>query len=77
MPTVLRVRGYRFFFFSSERGEPPHVHVEKNDASAKIRLNPVVLQKSTGFKPQEIHVILELTQQHETELEEKWHDYFN
>jgi len=77
MPTVLRVRGYRFFFFSSEEGEPPHVHVEKNDASAKIWLNPAVLQKSTGFKPHEINAILKLTQQHEAELEEKWHDYFN
>ena len=24
MPTVLRVAGYRFFFFSNERGEPAH-----------------------------------------------------
>jgi len=74
MPTVLRVRGYRFFFFSSEEGEPPHVHIEKNESSAKVW---VVLQRSTGFKPHEINVILKLTQQHETELEEKWHEYFN
>lgn len=76
MPTVLRTNGYRFFFFSSEQGEPPHVHVEKNECSAKIWLNPVILQKSNGFKPHEINVVLKLTRQHATELEEKWHDYF-
>ena len=77
MPTVLKVRGYRFFFFSSEKGEPPHVHVEKNEASAKIWLNPVILQKSTGFKPHEINDILKLTQQNAEKLEETWHEYFN
>lgn len=77
MPTVLKLQGYRFFFFSSEKGEPPHIHVEKDAASAKIWLNPVVLQKSTGFKPHEINAILKLTQQHAIKLEEKWHEYFN
>lgn len=77
MPTVLKVRGYRFFFFSSEQGEPPHVHVEKDDCSAKIWLNPVILQYSSGFRPHEINVVLKLTQQHATKLEETWHEYFN
>jgi len=26
MPTLLLVEGYRFYFFSDERQEPPHVH---------------------------------------------------
>ena len=30
MPTVLNIRGYRFFFFSMEGSEPPHIHVEPN-----------------------------------------------
>ena len=28
MPTVLRVHGYRFFFFSNEGREPAHIHVQ-------------------------------------------------
>jgi hypothetical protein len=28
VPTVLRVGPYRFFFYSNEGTEPPHVHVE-------------------------------------------------
>jgi hypothetical protein len=34
MPTVLVVDGFRFFFFSNEGFEPPHIHVEKGDSHA-------------------------------------------
>ena len=30
MPTVLRIDGYRFFFFSDEH-TPEHIHIEKAD----------------------------------------------
>lgn len=29
MPTILRLLGFRFFFYSNEGTEPAHVHVEK------------------------------------------------
>jgi len=35
MPTVLVVDGFRFFFWSNEGTEPPHIHVEKADAAGK------------------------------------------
>jgi hypothetical protein len=38
MPTLLRVEGFRFFFFSNEGQEPPHVHVSKGDGVAKLWL---------------------------------------
>jgi hypothetical protein len=34
MPTVLRVGPYRFFFFSGDRDEPPHIHVERDENHA-------------------------------------------
>lgn len=37
-PTVLRVREYRFFFFSREEARP-HVHVETAEGEAKVWLN--------------------------------------
>ena len=40
MPTVLRTEGFRFFFYSSDRAEPPHIHVEKGYNAAKVWLNP-------------------------------------
>lgn len=39
MPTILRKDGWRFFFYSLENGEPPHVHVRKGDAEAKLWLD--------------------------------------
>jgi len=36
MPTVLRVSGFRFFFYSLEGSEPPHIHVERGDSVAKF-----------------------------------------
>ena len=38
MPTVLRWNGYRFYFFSNEGFEPPHIHVDKGEFSAKFWL---------------------------------------
>ncbi len=26
MPTILQVRGWRLFFYTNERNEPPHIH---------------------------------------------------
>ncbi len=39
MPTVLRIRGYRFFFFSLEGNEPPHIHVEQAEGSQNFGWN--------------------------------------
>lgn len=41
MPTLLQIEGYRFYFFSDERHEPPHVHVRKGDSVAKLWLRPI------------------------------------
>jgi hypothetical protein len=42
MPTVLRVDAFRFFFYSDERNEPPHIHVTSGGKSAKLWLRPGV-----------------------------------
>ncbi len=51
MPTLLLQEGYRFFFFSNETQEPPHVHVRKSSGAAKIWLEPVQIAYSFGFSP--------------------------
>jgi hypothetical protein len=45
MPTILRVRGFRFFFYINDHA-PMHVHVEKGEGTAKFNLDPVELVKS-------------------------------
>ncbi len=34
MPTVLRSGPYRFFFYASDRDEPVHIHVERDEKVA-------------------------------------------
>ena len=55
LPTVLRNGPYRCFFYSADRNEPPHVPVEREEASAKFWLDPVRLETSRGFGRAEIH----------------------
>ena len=42
MPTVFKINGFRFYFYSNENDEPMHVHVEKAGANGKIWLDPDV-----------------------------------
>ncbi|HYE28339.1 MAG TPA: DUF4160 domain-containing protein [Allosphingosinicella sp.] len=53
MPTVLRLAGYRFYFYSHEPNEPPHVHVDKAEATAKVWLREVGIAKQRGFRSRE------------------------
>ena len=47
--TVLTVGPYKFVFFSSDRGEPVHIHVKRDRHVAKFWLEPVELAKNLGF----------------------------
>jgi len=77
MPTVLRYRGYRFFFFSLDRGEPPHIHVEKGNNYVKFWLKPVCVARSRGFRDHELNDIAEIVENNINILEGKWHAYFS
>ncbi|GIK40142.1 MAG: hypothetical protein BroJett011_39750 [Chloroflexota bacterium] len=76
MPTVL-IEGYKFRFYSSDLGEPPHVHVLHDENEAKIWLQPVVLQQNHGYNQTELNRILRLTRQNQERLLEVWNDYFS
>ena len=77
MPTVAKIGGYRFFFFSNEGNEPPHVHVESQDAYAKFWLEPVSLAKSIGYNASELTRLRKLVLEHKERFQEKWHEHFD
>jgi hypothetical protein len=54
MPTVLRIGPYGIFFYATDRDEPPHVHVERENSKAKVWLLPARLQHSIGFRRSEL-----------------------
>ena len=76
MPTVLRLGPHSFIFFSSDRGEPPHIHVTRERSVAKFWLEPVSLVINRGFPEHEVRRIMRLVRQHHATLLEAWHDYF-
>jgi hypothetical protein len=76
MPTVLRIRNYRFFFFSNEENEPPHIHVESGNKYAKFWLEPVQLARSVDFNARELNEIRKLVLENLSFLKERWHEYF-
>jgi hypothetical protein len=76
VPTILRVAGYRFFFFSNEREEPAHIHVEHAERYAKFWLAPIGLAVNYGFRSGELADLLRLVQQHSPVFLEKWNEFF-
>lgn len=76
MPTVLRSGPYRLYFFSHEPNEPPHVHVDRDDVSAKLWLRPVALARNYGFGAVELRRVQRLVEENEAALERAWHEHF-
>ncbi|HUF37588.1 MAG TPA: DUF4160 domain-containing protein [Anaerolineales bacterium] len=77
MPTVLISGPYRFFFYSGDRVEPTHVHVERDQNVAKFWLDPIRLQNSGGFLRHEIRRIQRIIADNQTLLMERWNEYFS
>jgi Domain of unknown function (DUF4160) len=76
-PTVLRVRGFRFYFFSRE--EPrAHVPVQHTDGEAKFWIEPTVgLHANYGLKPKQIVEAEGLVEEHLNEIRAAWAKHFS
>ena len=76
MPTVLRSGPYRLYFYSHETNEPPHVHIDRDDATCKFWLDPVALARNLGFNAKELRNMENLVINNQQGLLEAWHEYF-
>lgn len=76
MPNVVTVGPYRFFFFSNESGELPHVHVRRERNVAKFWLTEVSLASSGRFSAKELREIERIVSERRKELLEAWYDHF-
>jgi hypothetical protein len=76
-PTVLRTGPYRFFFFSSDKHEPPHVHVEREARRAKFWLEPVEVESTDGFGARELARVGAIVEEYREDLLRAWHDFFS
>lgn len=76
MPVILRILGFSFSFFASDRDEPMHVHVKKAGNHAKYWLKPTRLANVQGFTPHELRLIAWIIDKNENQLQQGWNDYF-
>ena len=72
MPIVLRIRGYRFWFYEADLDEPPHVHGGKQASEAKYWLEPVAMSKSRGFREHELTEIQKIVKEYRDEILAAW-----
>lgn len=77
MSTIWEHGPYRFFFYSGDRDEPPHVHVEHEKNKAKFWLDPVRLQNSGRFSRNELNRIQRLIEDNQKKLLRSWHEHFS
>ena len=77
MPTILKIKGYRFFFFSLEGNEPPHIHVELGEKVAKYWLDPVNLASSYGFRSHDLTKVRAIVIENRVKFLEKWNEHFS
>jgi hypothetical protein len=76
VPTVLRWNGYRFYFFSNEGDEPPHIHVDKGGATAKFWLADASVARGIGFSNREISQLSDKVREQQAAFLEAWRAYF-
>jgi len=75
-PTVFRLKGYRFFFFSKEERRP-HIHVSCADGEAKFWLDPTVeLAKNHGLSQEQIGEMQKIVEERKDELIHAWRSHF-
>jgi Domain of unknown function (DUF4160) len=80
MPVIVRKNGYRLFFYSNEGDprEPPHIHVRKGSAEAKVWLETAIsFDETNGFNPRELRDIIRLIADNYALLLEAWNDHFS
>jgi len=56
--------------------EPPHVHVDREDYSAKFWLDPVALAYNLGFTARELRKLETIVLENKKHLVEAWYGYF-
>ena len=75
-PTVLRVRGYRFYFFSREESRS-HVHVQHTSGEAKFWLEPKIeLAVNKGLGATELNELKKIVEERQDEIRNNWQRHF-
>ena len=72
MPVVLRVNGYKFWFYEADMDEPPHVHAGREGKEAKFWLDPIREARVGRFKPVELRDMKRIIVENRAFLLDAW-----
>lgn len=72
MPVILRVKGYRFWFYAADLDEPPHVHVGKGNSEAKYWIEPIAVARAGRFREHELNEIKTILIAHKDQVLAAW-----
>jgi hypothetical protein len=75
MPTLLRKNGFRFFFYSREGHEPPHVHVIGRGGEMKVWLQPVKIARHFGLSAHDRRDVLQIMMENIKFFRDKWREW--
>lgn len=75
MPTILRLLGLRFHFYSDEGAEPAHIHVDAGDGECKFWLDPVGLASQRSMSVSELRKAERLVFEYKALFLEKFHEF--
>lgn len=67
---------YRFFFYSNEAGEPPHIHIQLYRKLAKFWIQPINLAGSTRFAAHELGKLSRMVEENREHFLGAWNEYF-
>lgn len=67
MPTVVVEDGYRFKIYPNDH-IPTHVHVQKAENEARVRLDTLEVVSNEGFNSRDLRAIVELVEKHQAAL---------
>ena len=75
MPVVLRVAGFKFFFYQADvANEPPHVHVTKDGNEAKFWLDPLRVAREGRFRKSDLRQIERIIEENLAFLLKTWNE---
>ena len=77
MPSLGRIGPFRFFFYSNEGAEPPHVHAQQERKIAKFWLVPVALASTGRFSASELRSNERIVLENREQFLKEWHEFFS
>lgn len=79
MPTILFIKGWRFFFYSDEGNEPIHIHCTKAGKRCKYWLNDdeynIVEAYALNMNPAEKRFVKKIIFEYFDYIIEQWNNY--